>query len=78
VEERVEGFRDEIILPDGNTVKVGPFDRFDAVCSLLDSEERAEPHWLAEAVLTALDAKGGDIPEDAEDFIRVVNMCLQG
>jgi hypothetical protein len=70
-EQRAEGLYDEITLPSGEVVGCGPRDRFDALCSLLfvdDDEHVREPHWLA-ALLLEQDTD--EIPEDAEDFIRI-------
>ena len=58
---------DEIVLPSGEVVAVGPLDRFNALCALLD--DQGEQHWLAERLL---EQDIEEIPEGSEDFVRIV------
>jgi hypothetical protein len=66
-EEAAAKLYDEIALPSGEVVRVGYRDRFDALCALLN--DQGERHWLAERLL---EQDVDEIPEDAEDFLRVV------
>lgn len=69
-EEAAEAYRDELTLPDGSTLKLGPTDRGDAFLALLDPDPEKRQHWLLARILEH-DPGGREIPE-GEEFVRLV------
>jgi hypothetical protein len=74
LEERTADLYGELRLGGGRApLRVGPLDRWDA----LQAQLAGESHWLLTEILDFL-ADTDKIPEDAEDFIRVVSMFCRG
>jgi hypothetical protein len=80
LEERAQGLRDEVVLPNGEVVQVGFLDRFEALVSLLETpEERGEAglHPLARHIREA--DTGADFNEASADaFIKLALLVSRG